>query len=182
MQGTDPSTEATALEKLLQSLNTHRMTTGDGMRDAQNYQTERSIAAQSHENRPAASRSNVDANNPPGEQSQSQKERPCPDSSSLSESPISEPGQRKDVAESSGLHTRDADLKINYSRLLLCYFCYHFIFRILLGLCLAGVFGIYGSLVAAMLVIVLVGFSVIWVIDAVKERLRQINRGSEVYS
>ena len=152
------------------------------MRDTQNYQTERSVAALNPEDLPAASGSTVDPNNLPEGQSRSQEERPRLESSSLSESPISEPGQRKDVADSSGRHAIESHLKIRYSKVLLYVFCFQFIFQILLALCLAGVFGYYGLQVAAIMVIVLVTISILVVVDGVSERLKQIKRGSEVYS
>ena len=151
------------------------------MRDAQNYQTGRSIAAQSLDSDTAASRSDMDANNLPGKQGQSQEQTPRLDSSSLSESPVSEPGQRRDVAESSEGRATESDLRISYSKVLLSVFCFQFIFQILLALCLAGVFGYYGDLVAAMMVVGLVAISIAVVVDGVKERLWQIKQGTMEY-
>jgi hypothetical protein len=137
------------------------------MQDAQDYRAGRS--------------SHVEATNLPEEQRQSQEDRPRPDSSSISKSPVSEPGQRKDMAESSAHHAMEAHLKIRYSKVLFYVFCSQFVFQIVLGLCLAGVFKFFGNVLAATMVTALVAAAGLIVVDDVRERLWQIQQGTKEY-
>ena len=151
------------------------------MREAQNYQKEPPNATLSLDNRLAARSSEVGAHNMAEEQSQNQEGISPLDPSSVSESPISEPGQHKDVAESSIRHATESHLKIRYSKVLLYVFCFHSIFQIILALCLAGVFGYYGNLVAAMMVLALAVITIFVIVDGVQERLWQIKQGTTEY-